>query len=305
MFTRSNGIRALSTMVSFCLALSAFGIPKSSEMLLENRRQSYFVIKKIAQEDLNKTFQSTLAMELVHKDDREYRMKPDFNLCGENDSFTSSSFDKYSDSDLMFLLTTLAIDVARWQKGLQDAGYPESVFGPHLDNFEEHVISRIEKLSDSEIKIIKKSSDDALKKATEDKPDYYGPFQESYREEAELLASRLNDYRNRTKSKIPEVIVTENECGAGGLIVTISTNPRGGIIWVIPMFFYKLCKAQNLNVNDPNSCDRWREIHDGFHAEISGDYRYKVRWHDGSIREGTLPFGNVEGEKKLVISKPN
>jgi hypothetical protein len=118
-------------------------------------------------------------------------------------------------------------------------------------------------------------------------------------------AYRLNEYRKRAANKLPKIIVEGGGCGAGGLTVRIATDPRGGQILIIPVFFYQLCKAQNLAPEDFKLCDRWREIPDGFNAEVSGDYNYIVRWSNGGRREGVLPFSSMgDGEKKLTLRAP-
>jgi hypothetical protein len=282
----------------------AFAAQKSSEKLASRPRSSYSLIKQLAKEDLSQAFgASKLRTMLVHATDDNYDLRADFDECGSNEFFISGSWNKYGDKPVLYLLTNLAIDVARWQKDLKTIGYPEPVFQPAVSEFEEKILSRIDKLSKSELDSIYKGPVISAG-PNQNHEDIFGPFEKTYRQDARALASKLNDYRKQKNTKIPKISVGGDECGAGGLTVKIITNPPGGSISIIPIFFYKLCRAQNLNADDPDSCDRWRDIHDGFNADVSGDYRYKARWQDGATREGTLPFSTMDGQKTLLIRKP-
>jgi hypothetical protein len=133
----------------------------------------------------------------------------------------------------------------------------------------------------------------------------FGPFEKLYIKDVKAIIAALNSYRSKNHLKAPPIELDQGECGAGGLSVKITTDPRGAQLYIIPVFFKKLCEAQEKNVNDFHSCDRWREIHDGFSADVSGDYVYKARWADGTEREGNLPFTTMGQEpKEIVIRKP-
>jgi hypothetical protein len=91
--------------------------------------------------------------------------------------------------------------------------------------------------------------------------------------DADALASALNAYREREHKSIPEIRVSGEKCtGAGGQTVTITTDPHDGRVSLIPIFFYKLCKAQKIDPNDDDACDRWREVPKGVERTLSGDY---------------------------------
>ena len=83
-------------------------------------------MKQLAKEDLNRPFgKSTLRGTLVYPTDHDYDLRADFDECGSSEFFISGSWNKYGDKAMLYLLTNLAIDVARWQKDLKTIGYPE------------------------------------------------------------------------------------------------------------------------------------------------------------------------------------
>jgi hypothetical protein len=86
--------------------------------------------------------------------------------------------------------------------------------------------------------------------------------------------------------------------------VRIVTSPRGGQVLFIPVFFYELCKAQNLDPDDARSCNRWGEAVDGRLAQVAGNYIYVARWPDGVVRRGRLTFSNKQDGETVLVQKP-
>jgi hypothetical protein len=96
--------------------------------------------------------------------------------------------------------------------------------------------------------------------------------------------------------------VPEGGCGGGGIAMTIEAVPQPARIFIIPSFYYEVCKAQGVNPNDMSGCDHWREIIGQSIDDISGEYHYLVRWHDGITRRGVL---NADDFAKLsLLGKP-
>ena len=94
---------------------------------------------------------------------------------------------------------------------------------------------------------------------------------------------------------------SEGGCGAGDSFVKVSAQPSNARIFIIPTFFYELCRAKGQNPEDTTRCVYWREVLRPVES-IAGDYRYRVRWHDGTTREGTLD--SSPDKDSVVIKKP-
>lgn len=118
------------------------------------------------------------------------------------------------------------------------------------------------------------------------------------------LASRLNRERKSNRS-LPRLFV-EGGCGAGEIGVQIATEPAGAQVLFIPTFFYELCRAQNLQPDDPwGSCsERWREAVDGTITRVAGDYHYVARWSDGTTRRGRLRIGDDQDGQTITLARP-
>jgi hypothetical protein len=153
-----NPTVVLSICASFSLLTPVFGASKSSEIVPTQRRESYSTINRFAKEELNKPFlKSRLTTGIAHQNDEQYDLRADFDRCDSNDRFISGSWTKYRDRALMYVLTNLAIDVARWQKDLKAIGYPVQLFQPAVKSFEDKILSRIDRLTASDLNALWRS----------------------------------------------------------------------------------------------------------------------------------------------------
>jgi hypothetical protein len=118
----------------------------------------------------------------------------------------------------------------------------------------------------------------------------------------QAMVLRLNAYR-AAHPTLPKV-VSVGGCGAGEATVTIATAPVATQVLFIPTFFYELCKAEKQNADDPSACPRWREAIEGKLQSVAGDYLYRVRWADGTVRSGTLRFDMGDEGKTITLRKP-
>lgn len=116
------------------------------------------------------------------------------------------------------------------------------------------------------------------------------------------IVTSLAAYR-RSHPSLPK-LVSIGGCGGAELTVSIATDPKGGQVLFIPTFFYELCKVQRQNPDDPQRCPRWRGAFEGHLAEVIGNYMYRVRWHDGTLRRGTLNFAELDDGATIVLRKP-
>jgi hypothetical protein len=114
------------------------------------------------------------------------------------------------------------------------------------------------------------------------------------------LLRDLNAYRSHHKNLPPAEMYSG--CGGAGTSVTIQTEPKGARVFLIPDFFYQLCKVNKINPENLSACDYWREAFSI--DEIAGDYHYRVQWHDGSVRKGRLDGDSLGRTNKITLQKP-
>jgi hypothetical protein len=183
------------------------------------------------------------------------------------------------ENDPAIPLADVAYNVVLIRKVLEKAGYPESVWRAPLLEFESGQLRL--RLSGTY---------------------QYSPDEERYRAAREKIVRAVNEYREDVASDLPEVI-DEGGCGAGEVGINVATEPAGGRVNLIPVFFYELCKAQQLNPDDPAQCDRWRESAEGLLTDVSGDYVYRASWPDGVGKSGRMSFTNLEEGQTVTFRK--
>jgi hypothetical protein len=81
--------------------------------------------------------------------------------------------------------------------------------------------------------------------------------------------------------------------------IRIVTVPSGGRVSLLPMFYFQLCQAQKIDVEDRATCNYWNEFGDGDRRLLRGVHWYVASWPGGSMRRGrqdfeTLPAGVPE-----------
>lgn len=184
------------------------------------------------------------------------------------------------EDDPVVPLADLAYEVVYISKVMKKAGYPEPVWAGALFEFEGGQLAR------------------------RTKGRYvHDPEDAGYRAARQKIVRAANEYREETAGDLPEII-DEGGCGAGGVGVVVVTRPAGGRVNFIPVFFHKLCRAQDLNPDDTAQCDRWREPVDGTLTDVSGDYFYRAVWPDGTEKRGQVSFTNVEEGQTVTFNKP-
>jgi hypothetical protein len=186
-------------------------------------------------------------------------------------------------TELDYLLAALAHDVVVWSNDLARLNFPRYVYEIQIAGYE-----------GTELDLISTN-------AGKDLNEWYERQGQRHSEFVNILAQSLTAYK-LTSGAAPRV-VAKGGCGAGEMSVQIVTNPRGGRILFIPIFFYELCKAQNLNPEDTTGCNRWGEAIDGRLSQVAGDYIYVARWPDGTTRRGRLTFNNKQDGQTVVLQK--
>jgi hypothetical protein len=188
----------------------------------------------------------------------------------------------HTEQDLIMpAFADIAFDVIFWREGLKRAGYPAALWRSALSDYEQRAVDRAI----------------AVSKSGGDPDDYEIPesfFKGLERDVAPYHAAHPATWH----------VVNDGGCGAVEAKVSIATRPTGGQVFVIPTFFYQLCKVQKQNADDTHSCPNWREAVDGQVSEVAGDYQYQVRWHDGSVRRGRLSFDYNDDGHTITLRKP-
>jgi hypothetical protein len=198
-----------------------------------------------------------------------------------NSCYSASEQLGVPDTDPIVPLVDLAYEVIHIGKVMRKARYPESVWRAPLAEFENRQLTR------------------RLEKAGY----AYDPEEEGYVAARREFVRLANEYREEAGGDNPEII-DEGGCGAGEVGIIIATRPEGGRVHLMPVFFYNLCKAQNVNPDDPAQCEHWLETVRGALTNVAGDYVYRAVWPDGAQRSGRVSFTNLEEGQTVSFDKP-
>ena len=180
--------------------------------------------------------------------------------------------------DALVPLAGLAIKVVRLEKSLPTFGYPRSVWGERVDAYEREQLQALSSGAETPVNDV------------------------GYDLRLVELADALTHYRENDAPQSRPVMI-EGGCGAGEVGIVVATEPAGGTVAFIPVFFHKLCEVQKLDPQDPAQCDRWRESVDGALFDAAGDYIYHSRWPDGREKRGRLSLTNLT-EGQTVTFRP-
>jgi hypothetical protein len=175
----------------------------------------------------------------------------------------------YTKNGLTRELVGLAADAGYISITLDWAGYPRSLWKPLLDTYEREQLS----LLASRRPMVKRYDDGGTQR--------FGT----------LLLQQLQNYRERSATPLPSIYWTSIDgCGGAGRNIKIKTSPSRGHVRLMPAFYYDLCKAQQIEADDPNKCDHGTEIADGEDMLVSGVYRYFAVWPNGLKKQGRQDF---------------
>jgi hypothetical protein len=285
---RRSTLRRLSTSFSACfltVATAGHGIAQTSTaLLLSDPHQQYYAMKKAMQalyEAGSLCDQWACVKPGNAGKDKEYILSH----CGWGGHYVPFANDPDSkDYRLTATLTNLAYDIVKWRNELRAYGFPEGVWRPAMIKYE----------------------DDAVDFLTSNYGSAPSPTSGSYDAEGfhELLAHSLNEYRRMNNPALPHVEPEVDGCGAGEQMISFRTTPPGGRVRFIPVYYYLLCKAQSLDPDDPQKCDRWREASDNQIEALAGDYYYVALWPDGKQTQRTYLNGRRFSSDRTLIFQP-
>jgi tetratricopeptide (TPR) repeat protein len=189
-------------------------------------------------------------------------------------------------------LADLAYDIVVWRRQLQSLRYPATVWAPIVLTYEAQRRRRI--VSQEGFPPPSDAADDPAQVARDRADDTF----------YHRLLPALATYRNSHPALHLARVIADSECGAEQDTLEVTTQPSGGVVMLIPMFFYKLCQVEGLDPDDPARCDRWREIFSGIAEDVEGNYAYQVRWPDGATRRGRLNLAQAGRNGPIVLTKP-
>ena len=153
--------------------------------------------------------------------------------------------------------------VSIWENDLPKVGYPERAWRPWISSYEAAAIATVKRYGAA---AFYQRSDSTL-------PPLSG------------LRRVLMKYRAAHPKALK--IIIDGGCGAGEEPIKVVTLPVATQVSIIPAFFFELCRVQRIDPNDTTRCAHWREI-SGTVTQVSGDYHYIARWHDGTVKRGML-----------------
>lgn len=152
-------------------------------------------------------------------------------------------------------MVTRALETHSWARDLVRAGYPAAPVGEAIGRYEAALIA--------------------------------AGFTEAARERAlEALIGNLEEIR-RTATGAARIFKT-NRCGREirSMALNHKTVPESGRTRFIPYLLHQICRAQQLDADDPVRCDYWMNAKADGPMSFPGEMVYSVRWPDGSVGTG-------------------
>ena len=182
----------------------------------------------------------------------------------------------------------LAYKMMVWRTNLSELGYPSWLWADDINNLETTELNRINR---------------AMAQTPFLTSWYSDHFTASSREEnfERWLAGKLDRYWQQHSGLVR--VVVEGGCGGDTNTYPITTNPPGGHVNFIPVFFFEKCRLQNINPYDMVACNRWRAPVAGRLEQVAGTYYFTARWNDGSVRQGQLDLNLVPYGQTVVINR--
>lgn len=107
------------------------------------------------------------------------------------------------------------------------------------------------------------------------------------------LVPQLAAYRRAHTPRLPRV-KSEGGCGSGETPIKIHTVPDSARVFLVPQFYYDLCKARTIDPEDVDRCRYWVKSIGGQSLSLSGRYRYQVKWPDRTERRGRFEISGMQ-----------
>jgi len=251
----------------------------SSQLLKHSPLAQYPSIKSVVSETLTSDSKRVkVEMNVIHDPTTPNDKSLYLNTCRSGADFIDT-YAKSGKIEIPQQLAELAVEVVTWNIGLEAAGYPSQLWMKSISDYESEALAHMSANAD----------DHFARRAAFEK----------------ILATKLNDYRSG-HPQYPPVTDQDVDCGGGnrGVDLEIRTDPRGAQVILVTFFYYKLCKYQGIDPDDPSNCDHWKEAIDGSPTNVAGEYHYQARWSGGAVRRGTIDDASKKDGQVVVLSKP-
>jgi len=204
-------------------------------------------------------------------------------FCQDFYQFAGNTADMYDREPVIRTLAMLALKIVVLRHDLGRLGYPETLWSPIVDDFE-----------NTQLRLLLNERG----RFSFDLPSHKHDETAMRR-----IGASLNNYRKQANPSL-RPLTYKGGCGAGEFEIRVFMEPGDGRLLFIPAFFYQLCRAQQLDPNNTDRCDRWHEALNGQLSWVAGDYYYIARWPGGAIRQGRLSFTNLKEGQIVVFRKP-
>lgn len=160
-------------------------------------------------------------------------------------------------SGLTGRMVVLAMETLSWARDLGRGGYPARPLNAAIGNYEAAMVSS--------------GLTDAARERAVD----------AFRSELEAAARSA-----------PGAVKTrkQGDCGGPGAAVQLryQTVPKEGRAWFIAKPLHDICRAQQIDADDPARCDYWAAPTETAPLAFAGDVAWLARWTDGTVAHGTF-----------------
>ena len=148
-----------------------------------------------------------------------------------------------------------ALEAHSWSRDLVRAGYPAAAVGEAIGRYEAALIA--------------------------------AGFTDAARDRAlDVLASSLVEIRRATTGAAKVFKSSRCRREVRSLELNHKTAPEGGRVRFIPYVLHQICRAQQLDADDPVRCDYWMNAKSDGPMSFAGEMAYSVRWPDGTVATG-------------------
>jgi hypothetical protein len=154
-------------------------------------------------------------------------------------------------------MIVLALETQSWDRDLGRAGYPAAATAEAIGRYEAALVA--------------------------------AEFTEAARQRAlDALLSELEGVRRLAPGATK--VFKVSHCGGPGRSLALNhvTSPEGGRVRFIPYLLHKVCRAQDLDTDNPAGCDYWMAARTDGPMSFAGRMVYAIRWPDGTISDGTF-----------------
>ena len=152
-------------------------------------------------------------------------------------------------------MVTRALEARSWQRDLVRAGYAEAAVAEAIGRYEAMLVS--------------------------------AGFTEAVRARAvEGLIGDLDALRRTTPGAVQVQAIQRCERERRSLGLNYTTMPEAGRARFMPYVLHQLCRAQQLDADDPVRCDYWLNGKTDGPMAFAGETVYSVHWSDGTTANG-------------------